>query len=174
MPATATATPRQSPRAPIGDLRLADDRLRHRRGTERLVGSCVLVSGGVHGLITPQHFKEWWGYGVFFAVATLAMLVLGLALLTDAIDPRYFPGDVIRVRRLIYAAGLVGVVLLVGMYVVSRTIGIPVGPGTGTIEPIGTTDIVAKIAELVAALGLAVLLVKSSRAPQPSHGHGDD
>src|SRR5207237_9425928 len=132
----------------IAVLRWWGDWLRHRRGTERLVGSCVLVSGGVHGLITPQHFQEWWGYGVFFAVATLAMLVLGLALVTDAIDPRYFPGDVIRVRRLMYAAGLAGVVLLVGMYVVSRTIGIPVGPGTGHIEPIGTADVVAKIVEL--------------------------
>jgi hypothetical protein len=128
----------------------------------------------MHGLVTQQHFEEWWGYGIFFAVATVAMLVLGLALLTDAIDPRYFPGDVTRFRRLMYIGGLVGVALLIGMYVVSRTVGIPLGPGAGRIEPIGAIDIVAKVAELLAALGLVVLIAKSSTAPHWSHRHVHD
>jgi len=164
-------TAAQSPQIVAGLERSTGERFAHRRGIERLVGVCVLLSGGVHGLITPEHFQEWWGYGVFFAVATLAMLVLGLALLTDAIDPRYFPGDVLRFRRLMYVAGLVGVVLLVAMYFISRTAGIPLGPGAGQVEPVGGIDIVAKVAELGAALGLAILIVRSSDASRRPRGH---
>lgn len=149
------------------------ERFVHRRGIERLVGVCVLLSAGVHGLITPEHFQEWWGYGVFFAVATVAMLVLGLALLTDAIDPRYFPGDVIRFRRLVYMSGLVGVVLLVAMYAVSRTVGVPLGPGAGLVEAVGGLDIVAKVAELGAAVGLAILITRSSHDSHRSRGRLD-
>jgi len=163
----------QTPQIATVRERSAAERFAHRRGIERLVGVCVLLSGGVHGLIAPEHFREWWGYGVFFAVATVAMLGLGLALLTDAIDPRYFPGDVIRFRRLLYTTGLVGVVLLVAMYVVSRTFGIPLGPGAGLVEPIGGLDIVAKVAELLAALGLVVLIARSWDGSPRSRGHID-
>ena len=70
-----------------------------------------------------------------------------------------------------YVAGLVGVVLLVAMYFISRTAGIPLGPGAGLVEPVGGIDIVAKVAELGAALGLAILIVRSSDASRRPRGH---
>src|ERR1700730_3554446 len=79
-----------------------------RRRMERLVGVCMIVSGSVHGLITQEHFTEWWGYGVFFLVAAVCLIGFGLALITDAIDPRYTPGNVQRLRRIMYLAGIAG------------------------------------------------------------------
>jgi hypothetical protein len=33
-----------------------------------------LVAGLVHLGVAPEHFEEWWGYGVFFLVASAAQV----------------------------------------------------------------------------------------------------
>jgi hypothetical protein len=133
-----------------------------RRRVEKFVGCCVIVSGSAHGLVTQQHFQEWWGYGVFFLATAICLVGFGLALITDAIDPRYMPGDVRRLRRIMYALGAVGNASILGLYLLTRTVGIPLGPGSGSIESVGVVDVVAKTAELLAVAGLVVLLLKSS------------
>ncbi|HEV2032656.1 MAG TPA: hypothetical protein VGU71_00385 [Candidatus Dormibacteraeota bacterium] len=132
---------------------------------EKFVGVCVIVSGGAHGLVTQQHFQEWWGYGVFFLATAICLVGFGLALITDAIDPRYMPGDVHRLRRLMYAAGAVGILAVLTLYAVTRTLGIPLGPGSGSVESVGVVDLVAKTTELLAVAGLVLLLVKTRRGP---------
>jgi hypothetical protein len=134
---------------------------RGRRQLEKLVGVCVIASGSAHGLVTQQHFQEWWGYGVFFLATTICLIGFGLALITDAIDPRYMPGDVNRLRRLMYAAGAVGNASILGLYVLTRTAGVPFGPGSGSVESVGVVDLVAKASELLAIAGLVVLLFKT-------------
>lgn len=133
----------------------------YRRAMEKSVGACVIVSGSAHGLVTQEHFQEWWGYGVFFLATAVCLIGFGLALITDAIDPRYMPGDVNRLRRLMYTVGAVGNVSILGLYLVTRTAGIPFGPGSGSVESVGLIDLVAKAAELLATAGLAVLLLKT-------------
>jgi hypothetical protein len=128
---------------------------------EKLVGVCVIVSGSAHGLVTQEHFQEWWGYGVFFLATAICLIGFGLALITDAIDPRYMPGDVNRVRRLMYALGAIGNMSILGLYLLTRTTGIPFGPGSGSVESVGMIDLVAKTAEMLATVGLVVLLLKT-------------
>ncbi len=135
-----------------------------RRRLEIVVGVCVIVSGLVHGLVAPEHFREWWGYGVFFLAASICLIGFGLALVTDAIDPRYMPGDVQRLRRVMYAIGAIGNVSILALYVLTRTVGVPLGPGSGSVESVGAIDLVAKSAEALAVAGLVVLLVKTRRA----------
>jgi hypothetical protein len=144
-------------------IRSEEPTWRLRRRLEKFVGVCVIVSGGAHGLVTQQHFQEWWGYGVFFLATAICLIGFGLALITDAIDPRYMPGDVNRIRRLMYAVGTVGIVGVLALYVITRTSGIPLGPGSGSVESVGVIDLVAKATELMAVVGLAVLLVKTRR-----------
>lgn len=134
-----------------------------RRRLEKYVGLCVAISGGAHGLVTQAHFQEWWGYGVFFLVASVCLIGFGLALITDAIDPRYMPGDVHRLRRLMYLAGAVGNVSIIALYVLSRTVGVPLGPNAGSVESVGGVDLVAKTTEILAVAGLVVLLLKTRR-----------
>ena len=133
----------------------------HRRATEKFVGVCVIVSGSAHGLVTQEHFQEWWGYGVFFLATAICLIGFGLALITDAIDPRYMPGDVNHLRRLMYAVGAAGNISILVLYLVTRTAGIPFGPGSGAVESVGLIDLVAKAAELLATAGLVVLLLKT-------------
>jgi hypothetical protein len=132
-----------------------------RRRVEKLVGACVIVSGASHGLVTQQHFQEWWGYGVFFLATAICLIGFGLALITDAIDPRYMPGDVNRARRLMYSVGAIGIMGILGLYVVTRTTGIPLGPGFGSVESVGVIDLLAKTTEVLAVIGLVALLIKS-------------
>lgn len=128
---------------------------------EKFVGVCVIVSGSAHGLVTQEHFQEWWGYGVFFLATAICLIGFGLALITDAIDPRYMPGNVNRPRRLMYAVGAIGNVSILGLYLLTRTAGIPFGPGSGTVESVGAIDLVAKAAEMLATVGLVALLLKT-------------
>jgi hypothetical protein len=137
---------------------------RGRRRVEKFVGACVIVSGFVHGFVAPEHFREWWGYGVFFLAASICLIGFGLALVTDAIDPRYMPGDVHRLRRVMYAIGAIGNVSILALYVLTRTVGIPLGPGSGSVESVGAIDLVAKSTEVLAVAGLVVLLIKTHRA----------
>jgi len=136
---------------------------RGRRRTEKVVGVCVVISGSAHGLVTHEHFEEWWGYGIFFLVAAVCLIGFGLALITDAIDPRYTPGDVHRLRRLMYLVGSFGIISILGLYVLTRTVGIPLGPASGSVETVGGVDLVAKITETLAVAGLVVLLLKTRR-----------
>jgi uncharacterized membrane protein len=138
-----------------------------RRRVETLVGVCVIVSGSAHGFVTQQHFQEWWGYGVFFLATAICLVGFGLALITDAIDPRYMPGDVNRIRRLMYAAGAIGIVGILALYVVTRSAGIPLGPGSGSVETVGAIDLLAKAAEALALTGLVVLLFKTRPQSNP-------
>jgi hypothetical protein len=132
-----------------------------RRRTEKLVGLSLIVSGSVHGSITQDHFKEWWGYGLFFMAAAVCLIVFGLALTTDAIDSQRTPGDVHRLRRIMYLAGLVGTIALLALYALTRTAGIPFGPGAGTVETVAGPDVIANVTEVAAAVGLIVLLWKA-------------
>ena len=151
-----------------------DPEWRGRRRVEKFVGVCVIISGCVHGFVSPKHFNEWWGYGVFFLVATIALIGFGLALITDAIDPRYMPGDVRRVRWLMYAAGAAGNLGILALYLLTRTVGIPLGPQAGEVETVGAPDVVAKVTESLAVVGLLVLLIRTRPASwrSPRLGHG--
>jgi hypothetical protein len=74
------------------------------------------------------------------------------------------PGDVNRLRRLMYAIGAIGNVSILALYVLTRTVGIPLGPGSGSVESVGAIDLVAKSTEVLAVAGLVVLLIKTHRA----------
>jgi hypothetical protein len=124
-----------------------------------------IAAGAVHAGLGPEHFAEWWGYGAFFVVAATAQVLLGLALLTDAIDPKGVANPA-RVKRWMYALGAVGQVALIALYVVTRTTGIPwLGPQAGVVEEVAPLDIITKIIEAGCAAILVMLLVRGARKP---------
>jgi hypothetical protein len=84
-------------------------------------------------------------YGTFFLVAAASQLGLAGCPLT-------------RPTRAVVRAGVVGSVLAVALWLVTRTIGIPVGPDRGTAEPLGLLDGISTLAEIcVAVLGVLAL-----------------
>ena len=111
------------------------------------------VAGLIHVLATPEHFEEWVGYGLFFVVAAAAQGVYSIALL--------FNGP----KRPLLITGIVGNGLIVGLYLITRTVGIPFfGPEAGEVEPVGALDVISKVVELA----LIAALVAMSREAFPS------
>jgi hypothetical protein len=112
-------------------------------------GFASLGAGLIHLAVVSEHAAEWWLYGLFF----LALGVVQLAWAGQAMDSPPLP-----VPRL-FAAMNAGVI---GLWLVSRTIGLPVGPGPWTPEAAGTADIVCSALEAV----VVVLLVLAVRRPR--------
>lgn len=107
------------------------------------------VAGLIHVLATPEHMAEWVGYGLFFLAMAAAQGVYAVWLL--------FSGP----SRPLLLAGVVGNSLIIALYVITRTVGIPFfGPEAGVVESVATLDAISKAVEV----GLVICLVMMLRA----------
>jgi hypothetical protein len=105
-----------------------------------------LVAALIHAWVMPEHFREWWGYGIFFLVVALAQWIYALALLR-------WPA------RLTFLIGIIGHLAIISLYVVTRTAGIPLfGPHAGEVEDIGVVDLTSKLAEFALVISLVALM----------------
>jgi hypothetical protein len=112
-----------------------------------------LLAALLHVWVMPEHFEEWWGYGAFFLVAATAQALYAVVLLR-APTPT------------ILWAGIIGNLAIIALWVITRTIGIPVfGPHAGEIEEIGAIDIASKLVEVLLVILLGVLLRSASQRP---------
>lgn len=123
-----------------------------RRRWEGWSGALCILAGVAHGGLAPSHFAEWWGYGLFFATAAAAQVLLGLALLLDAFDDE-------PARRAMYLGGAIGNALVLALYVVTRTVGVPfAGPAQGEVEGVDAIGVATGALEVGAVALLFVLL----------------
>lgn len=76
----------------------------------------ALLAAGIHALVAPGHLRESWLYGTFFLTVAAGQALLGW-LLTRR-----------QVAVPVVLAAVWGTVALMGLYVVSRTVGLPLGP----------------------------------------------
>jgi hypothetical protein len=104
-----------------------------------------LAAGLIHLVVVPEHWQESPLYGGFFVAATAAQL--GLAVLLAQRSPAWL------------LLGNVAVQLgLVGLWAVTRTAGIPLGPEQGMVESVGVLDSLCVAAQVLSAAACAVLL----------------
>jgi hypothetical protein len=106
-----------------------------------------LLAAWVHLAYTGTHWRDWWAYGLFFLVTGLGQGLLAAALVRW---PRPWTALV----------GIAGNLAIVGMYVQSRTIGVPLGPHSGVAERTGAIDLATTGAE-IATVALLLVLVGS-------------
>jgi hypothetical protein len=111
----------------------------------------LAAAAGTHLAVMPDHFRQSWIYGSFFAI--VAPLQIGLACLVLA-----------RPRRAELAAALTFSVGVVVLWVFSRFVGVPIGPDNGATEELGVLDIFATAAELLTAGALVYALCGRRRA----------
>jgi hypothetical protein len=106
-------------------------------------GLASLGAGAIHLALTPAHLDEWWGYGAFFLALGLFQSAYGLPLLV----PRLASWFMSR-----YAlAGAIVNIAVIGLYIVTRTVGIPLGPEAGEVEGVGISDTISKFLEVLLA-----------------------
>ena len=103
------------------------------------------VSAGIHGAVMPSHWREAVSYGLFFLLAAVAQLGLSVLAL---IHPT---------RRWMQVNALVSIGLL-GVWLQSRTVGVPVGPLKGVPEQVGVLDVVSSACEMLVVLAVASLV----------------
>ncbi|MBI4220916.1 MAG: hypothetical protein HY682_12285 [Chloroflexi bacterium] len=104
----------------------------------------------LHAWLAPEHFEHWWGYGAYFCVAASAQGFFGFALLAFT-------------WRWLLPAGIALNLLMIGIYVWTRTSGIPLfGPHAGEVEQIAGIDIATNLAEFALVLLLVPMLRRLS------------
>jgi integral membrane sensor domain MASE1 len=111
-----------------------------------LAGALSAVAGLIHVQATVDHAGEYWLFGVLFGVVALAQIGLAVALWRARVP------DGVLVASAVVTLGVVAV------WLVSRTVGLPIGPSAGTAERVGVSDTMAAFAELVfVALASAIV-----------------
>jgi hypothetical protein len=131
------ATPARGPRAAVS-----------RSAAVLTAACCCAVAGAVHLSIIKEHFAEAALYGVFFLVLTAAQFTWAAAI-------------ALRPSRALLQAGAAASLLVVLLWVATRTIGIPLGPAAGETESLGVRDSVASVAELLVTIAATL----ACRAP---------
>ncbi len=134
-------------------------------------------AAAIHFAVTFEHFSEYSLYGVFFLVLAWAQLVwpvvlISLPFLTWAparARPARFPAGWSRSGLRPLAArrvagwlwlGIVGNAGVLVIYFSSRSIGLPFGPDTKTVEAWGALDLVCAIEEILLVVIAATVLAR--------------
>lgn len=126
-----------------------------------VMGMAVLSTGAavIHFAVIAQHFDEWWLSGIFFVGVALFQLAWAVAV-------------VLRPSGRLYLAGAVVNALIVLTWIVSRTTGIPVGPGAGEPEAVGLPDILATAYEVLLVVAALALLARGTASREPLKARG--
>jgi hypothetical protein len=98
----------------------------------------------IHFVVIPGHWDEYWGQGLFFVVAAIAQLLWAVWVL-------------VAPSRLLYLAGAAGNAAIVVLWVVTRTAGVPAGPGAGEREAVEFADTLATVFEVLLVIGALAL-----------------
>lgn len=114
-----------------------------------LLGVLSLGAAAIHFAVMPEHFAEWWAFGLFFGALGWFQAAWPLWLNTQR-------------PRLAIIAGILINAATVALWVVSRTTGLPVGPEPWVPEAVGVADVVASALEVLLVAGLVATLNRVS------------
>ena len=109
-----------------------------------------MAAGWIHFAFVAAHWRDWWAYGAFFLASGVFQALLAPALLR-------WPSAWTAL------AGIAGNLGVVGMYVMSRTHGIPIGPHAGVVEPATAVDLGCTAGEIVLVGILLGMVGKTNR-----------
>lgn len=104
-----------------------------------------LGAAGLHFAYTPSHLAEYWLYGVFFVALACAQLLWAI-------------GVVFRPWRWLLVAGIAGNAAVIVVWVLSRTIGVWVGPNATVSEAATYPDMLSTALEALIILGAVVIV----------------
>ena len=108
-------------------------------------------AGAIHFAVIRGHFDEYWLYGLFFVVTALVQLVWATAI-------------IVRASNVLLAAGILVNVAIVASWILTRTVGLLVGPSADEVEPVGLADALATAFEVVIVCGACFGLLGAGRA----------
>jgi hypothetical protein len=95
-----------------------------------------LAAGWIHFAFISSHWRDWWAYGAFF-------------LATGVFQALFAPAMLKWPNRWTALVGIAGNLGIIGMYIMSRAHGIPMGPHEGIIEKATAIDLSCTAGEIV-------------------------
>lgn len=109
-------------------------------------------AAAVHLRVLPEHAAESAWFGAFFAGTALAQIAVAALLVRD-------------VSRSVVTLVCVGNAAVIGLWLFTRLVSVPIGPAAGTSESFGALDILASSLEglLVVACACALLPHRADR-----------
>jgi uncharacterized membrane protein HdeD (DUF308 family) len=111
----------------------------------RAAGGLAVAAGLIHFYVAPMHFvEEGLAFGLFMLLVGAAQLAVGMAFLENP-SPASIRGTIL------------GTLVVLLLYLVSRTTGLPFGPHPGQPESVGAVDVVSKASESALLLVLLSL-----------------
>ncbi len=105
----------------------------------------TLGAAAIHFGVAPDHLNEYLPFGIFFILVGLAQVALAVA-------------AIVRPGRRVFAAAALVAAGCMALWLVSRTVGLPIGPEPWKPEAMGTPDIITGILEALSALIFGILL----------------
>jgi len=121
------------------------------RDTYHVLGALSIVTGVLHAKAMADHVSHDWRFGAFFAVLSCWQTAWGVRAYRVQLS-----------RRTLLAGAWVNVAV-VAIWLISRTVGMPIGPWAGEAEAIGLIDVMASLDELVIVAMVASLVSGSAR-----------
>lgn len=106
-------------------------------------------AGAIHIAVIQAHFEEYWAFGVFFAAAAWLQILWAIWV-------------VARPSRLVALTGIGINGGITAVWVVSRTVGVPLGPEPGVVETAEFVDVVATSLQVLVILGALGLLSRGA------------
>jgi hypothetical protein len=116
-----------------------------------LLASLAIAAGAIHLAMSPIHASSSTTEAVGFAVVGWAQIVLGIGLLLR-------PSREVLFLTIFLNAGVIGA------YIISRTVGLPVGAHAGEAESVQAVDLMVTIFEAALVAGAGLLLVRPDLA----------
>lgn len=118
----------------------------------RWVAACMLLVGAaIHVVAIAPHAEHWPAAGAFFAVLAVAQTAAAVLLVTQLTN------------RGAVAAALISIGTVV-LWLVTRTVGLPFGPGAGVAEQVTTGDLVSTASSLLTLMALVPMIGKPAPA----------
>ena len=118
------------------------------RATARqALGLTAIGAGAIHLALGPEHMSQWNVLGGSFFASGAVQVLIGTALLRR------------ESRRVLVLAALSSLAFI-GIWAVSRTTGLPVGPSAFEREAVGTADLLCIALESIVALGAVALVLR--------------
>lgn len=116
------------------------------RLTKFVAALASLGAGLIHLAVTPDHWREWVGYGLFFVGIAVFQIL--------------WAGVVVRVPRSgVVSLGLTANLASMVLWGASRVWGPPMGPNAGIPEPVGVSGMLTVLLEAVTVVSALWLLL---------------
>ena len=113
------------------------------------------AASAIHAAVCPAHFREATAFGLFFLVAASLQAAWAVLVLRQ-------PG------RTLLTLGAVGNLAVVALWIMSRTVGVPIGPEVWRPEAITAIDSLATTMELAIVAGVPWFLFRQQLAVHPA------